>query len=224
VIIQTEQLTKRYFHKDGEIFALKEVSLKIEKGSFVTITGPSGAGKTTLLLTLGGLIRPTSGKIFYNGTAFHGASDNMLASFRLKNIGFVMQSFALIPYLTALENIMIPLSLLGMKKNEQQQSARDILEKVGLSDRVNHLPRELSSGQQQRVAIARALVNNPSIILADEPTGNLDPLLSEEILSLLKEFNKERDITIILVTHSKQAEKFGTNKIHIINGMTTWLN
>jgi putative ABC transport system ATP-binding protein len=219
MIIQTEKLTKRYFHKNGEVYALKDISLSLQKGSFVTITGPSGAGKTTLLLALGGLIRPTSGKILFNGTALHDASDNALASFRLNNIGFVMQSFALIPYLTALENIMTPLSLQGKPKEEQQKKAMKLLGDVGLSDRTDHLPRELSSGQQQRVAIARALVNNPSMILADEPTGNLDPALSDEILSLLKKLNEENGITIILVTHSKQAEEFGTEKIRIIDGM-----
>ena len=219
MIIQTEKLTKRYLRKKGEIFALKDISLNIEKGSFVTITGPSGAGKTTLLLALGGLIRPSSGNIFFNGMHLHDASDNELAGFRLNNIGFVMQNFALIPYLTAVENIMIPLSLLGKPKEVQRKTASKFLEDVGLGDRIDHLPRELSSGQQQRVAIARALVNGPSIILADEPTGNLDPSLSDEILTLLKKLNQENGITIILVTHSKQAEKFGTEKIRIINGM-----
>lgn len=219
MILQTEKMTKRYLHKNGEVFALKDISLKIDKGSFVTITGPSGAGKTTLLLALGGLIRPSSGRILFNGTNLHDASDNELASFRLNNIGFVMQNFALIPYLTAVENIMIPLSLQGKPREAQRQTAVRLLEGIGLGDRIDHLPRELSSGQQQRVAIARALVNNPSILLADEPTGNLDPFLSDEILSLLKKLNHENGITVILVTHSKLAEKFGTEKIRIINGM-----
>jgi putative ABC transport system ATP-binding protein len=221
VIIQTEKLTKRYLHKNGEVYALKDISLAIDKGSFVTITGPSGAGKTTLLLALGGLIRPSSGKIFFNGTHLHDASDNELARFRLNNVGFVMQNFALIPYLTAVENIIIPLSLQGKPKDVQRNTAIKLLDDVGLGDRTEHLPREMSSGQQQRVAIARALVNSPSIILADEPTGNLDPSLSEEILTLLKKLNRENGITIILVTHSKQAEQFGTDKIRITNGMIT---
>jgi putative ABC transport system ATP-binding protein len=218
MIIQTEKLTKRYLHKNGEVFALKDISLSIDKGSFVTITGPSGAGKTTLLLALGGLIRPTSGKILFNTTALHDASDNELAGFRLNNVGFVMQNFALIPYLTAAENIMTPLSLQGKPKDFQRQAALNLLEEVGLSDRVDHLPRELSSGQQQRVAIARALVNNPSVLLADEPTGNLDPSLSEEILNLLKKLNREKGITVILVTHSQLAESFGSHKIRINQG------
>ncbi len=219
MIIKTENLTKKYVHKSGEVYALRDISFVIEKGSFVSITGPSGAGKTTLLLTLGGLIRPTSGKILFNGEQLHDASDNKLASFRLNNIGFVMQNFALIPYLTAVENIMMPLSLQGRPKDVQRKTAIRFLEDVGLSDRMDHLPRELSSGQQQRVAIPRALVNDPSIILADEPTGNLDPSLSDEILTLLKRLNQNNGITIILVTHIKQAEEFGTKKIKIIEGM-----
>jgi putative ABC transport system ATP-binding protein len=218
MIIQTEKLTKRYAHKNGEVYALKDITLSIDKGSFATITGPSGAGKTTLLLALGGLIRPSSGKILFGSTPLHDASDNKLASFRLNNIGFVMQNFALIPYLTAAENIMTPLSLQGKPKDIQRQAAVSLLDEVGLSDRADHLPRELSSGQQQRVAIARALVNNPSVLLADEPTGNLDPSLSEEILNLLARLNREKGITVILVTHSQLAESFGTKKIRIING------
>ena len=218
MIIRTEKLTKRYLHKKGEVFALKDISLSIEKGSFVTITGPSGAGKTTLLLALGGLIRPSSGEILFNTTPLHNATDNALASFRLNNVGFVMQNFALVPYLTAAENIMIPLSLQGKPKDIQRQAALKLLEETGLSDRADHLPRELSSGQQQRVAIARALINNPSVLLADEPTGNLDPSLSEEILNLLKKLNREKGITVILVTHSQLAESFGSHKIRINQG------
>jgi len=219
MILQTEQLTKRYLHKNGEVFALKDISISIDRGSFVTITGPSGAGKTTLLLALGGLIRPTSGKIIFNTTSLHNASDNELASFRLNNVGFIMQNFALIPYLTAVENIMTPLSLQGKPKDFQRHAALNLLEEVGLADRINHHPRELSSGQQQRVAIARALVNSPSVLFADEPTGNLDPFLSQEILNLLNKLNREKGITVILVTHSQLAESFGTHKIIIKQGM-----
>jgi putative ABC transport system ATP-binding protein len=221
MIILTDKLTKRYLHKNEEVYALKDVSISIDKGSFVTITGPSGAGKTTLLLALGGLIRPSSGKILFSKIPLHLASDNELASFRLNNIGFVMQNFALIPYLTAAENIMTPMSLQGKPKDLQRQVASELLKEVGLSDRIDHLPRELSSGQQQRVAIARALVNNPSILLADEPTGNLDPSLSEDILNLLKKLNQEKGITVILVTHSQIAESFGSQKIRINQGQVS---
>jgi putative ABC transport system ATP-binding protein len=217
-MIRTEKLTKRYLHKNDEVYALKDISLEIKKGSFVTINGPSGAGKTTLLLALGGLIRPSSGKIFFNGNTLHDISDNDLARFRLKNMGFVMQSFALIPYLTAAENIMVPLALRNEPKDLQMETAMKLLKEVDLIDRQDHLPREMSSGQQQRVAIARALANNPSIILADEPTGNLDPSLSKEILNLLKKINTEDQITILMVTHSPAASEYGNVSIKLNNG------
>jgi len=217
-MIRTEKLTKRYLHKNVEVYALKDISLEITKGSFVTITGASGAGKTTLLLALGGLIRPSSGKIFFNGHTLHDLSDNNLSRFRLRNMGFVMQSFALIPYLTAAENIMVPLALRNDPKELQIETSLKLLEEVDLMDRRDHLPRELSSGQQQRVAIARALANKPSIILADEPTGNLDPILSKEILTLLKKINVEDQITILMVTHSPAASEFGNVAIRLNNG------
>lgn len=217
-MIRTERLTKRYLHKNGEVFALKDISLEIKKGSFVTITGPSGAGKTTLLLALGGLIRPSSGKIIFNGNALHDISENELARFRLNNMGFVMQSFSLIPYLTAVENVMVPLALRNEPKEMQVETATRLLKEVDLFDRCDHLPREMSSGQQQRVAIARALANKPSIILADEPTGNLDPSLSKEILTLLKKINVEDQITILMVTHSPAATEFGDVSIRLNNG------
>jgi putative ABC transport system ATP-binding protein len=217
-MIRTEKLTKRYLHKKGEVLALKDISLEITRGSFVTITGPSGAGKTTLLLALGGLIRPSSGKIFFNGNTLHDISDNDLARFRLNNMGFVMQSFALIPYLTAMENVMVPLALRNEPKELQIETAMKLLEEVDLMDRREHLPRELSSGQQQRVAIARALANKPSIILADEPTGNLDPSLSREILDLLKKINVEDQITVLMVTHSPLASGYGNVAVRLING------
>lgn len=217
-MIRTEKLTKHYLHKNGEVYALKDINLDIEKGSFVTITGPSGAGKTTLLLALGGLIRPSSGKIFFNGNTLHDSSDNDLARFRLNNMGFVMQSFALIPYLTAAENVMVPLALRKELKEMQLETAVKLLEEVDLTDRRDHLPRELSSGEQQRVAIARALANKPSIILADEPTGNLDPSLSGEILNLLKKINEEDQITILMVTHSPAASAYGNVTIKLNHG------
>ena len=217
-MIKTEKLTKRYLHKNGEVYALKNISLEIDKGSFVTITGASGAGKTTLLLALGGLIRPSSGKIIFNDIKLHEASDNDLARFRLNNLGFVMQNFALIPYLTAIQNVMAPLALQNETKETQIATALRLLEEVNLMDRRDHLPRELSSGQQQRVAIARSLVNNPSLILADEPTGNLDPSLSEDILNLLKRINHDKKVTIIMVTHSPLAAEIGHYKIKLSNG------
>jgi len=218
MIIQVENLIKQYKHQDGLINALDYVSFDVKRGSFVTITGPSGSGKSTLLLSLFGLIKPTSGKIYFNGQQISNASDKELADIRQKHIGFIMQNFALIPYLTTIQNVMIPLALEKVGKAEQLQRATEVLKFVGLGNLINHLPRELSTGQQQRVAIARALVHNPSVILADEPTGNLDPALSLEILDFLKKINQTKGITVILVTHSPVAAGYGNIKIHLQDG------
>ena len=218
MIIKVENLTKQYKHNDGLVFALDGITFAVEKGSFVTITGPSGSGKSTLLLSLFGLIKPTSGKIFFNGQQISDASDKELATIRQKHVGFIMQNFALIPYLTTFQNVMVPLTLEKIEKKEQEKRAFDVLKFVGLEDRVTHLPRELSTGQQQRVAIARALVHNPSIILADEPTGNLDPALSLEILGYLKKINQSQGISVIMVTHSPVAANYGTMKLHLDEG------
>jgi putative ABC transport system ATP-binding protein len=218
MIIKVENLTKQYKHKAGLVFALNDITFGVEKGSFVTITGPSGSGKSTLLLSLFGLIRPTSGKIFFNGDQISNVSDRELANIRQKQVGFIMQNFALIPYLNTIQNVMIPLILEKVGKKEQQNRAVDVLKFVGLEDRISHLPGELSTGQQQRVAIARALVHNPSVILADEPTGNLDPDLSLEILGYLKKINQTQGITVIVVTHSPVAAKYGTMRLHLDQG------
>jgi putative ABC transport system ATP-binding protein len=218
MIIKVENLTKQYKHNDGLVYALKDVTFAVEKGTFVTITGPSGSGKSTLLLSLFGLIKSTSGKILFNGHQISSGSDKELAEIRQKQVGFIMQNFALIPYLTTIQNVMIPLILEKVEKKEQQKRAIEVLKFVGLEDRIRHLPRELSTGQQQRVAIARALVHNPSIILADEPTGNLDPALSLEILSYLKKINQNQGITVIMVTHSPVAANYGTMKLHLDEG------
>jgi len=218
VLLRVEKLSKQYPHADGPVDALKDVTFNVEKGMFVTITGPSGSGKSTLLLTLGGLIYPSSGHIFFRDQALYSSSNNGLAEFRRKHVGFVMQNFSLIPYLSALKNVMIPLSLQKMDKDTQRKRAIDLLDSVELKGRINHLPRELSVGQQQRVAIARAIANNPSLILADEPTGNLDPSLAQEILELLKALNVEKGITIIMVTHSPSAADFGKVRICLKEG------
>ncbi len=222
MILQVQDLTKQYSHRKGTVInALSDVSITIEKGEFVTITGPSGSGKSTLLFMLGGLLRPSSGSIFFKEQALHTSGDNALSEFRKNNIGYVMQNFSLVPYLTAEENVMVAISLLEKDKNKQKKNAGELLTRMGLSDRMQHYPKELSSGQQQRVAIARALANNPSIILADEPTGNLDPTLASEILILLKEQNTKNGITIIMVTHSPEAAQYGTKKIHLKDGRIT---
>jgi len=217
-IITINKLSKVYCHIDGIVNAIKEIEFSIEKGSFVTITGSSGSGKTTLLLTLAGLIRPTSGSFSFFEKDLSNVSDSELAKFRRKNVGFIMQSFALIPYLTAIQNVMLPLSLNNVSKIKQNEIAEEVLNNVDLLNRKNHYPRELSAGQQQRVAIARALVNSPSVIFADEPTGNLDPTLSLEILDFLNKINKEKGVTIIMVTHSPIAAEYGNVKIKLLDG------
>jgi len=218
MILKVQNLSKQYHHADGVVDALKEVSFDVMQGDFVTITGSSGSGKTTLLLSVAGLIKSTSGEITFKEFRIDTASDGQLSAFRKNNVGFVMQSFALIPYLTALENVMLPLAVFNLPKTQKYKSAMELMQLVGLENRKNHLPRELSAGQQQRVAIARALVNNPSLILADEPTGNLDPSLSADILNLLKKVNREKKVTLIMVTHSPAAAEFGHTKIHLQNG------
>jgi putative ABC transport system ATP-binding protein len=218
MILEIQNVTKFYHHKDGVVNALNQVDLEIEKGSFVTITGPSGSGKTTLLLTIGGLLRPNMGKILFNGQKLELGSESHMAAFRKQHIGYVMQSFALIPYLTATENVMVGYTNQSSNGTDKRAIANAVLDIVDLSNRKNHYPKELSAGQQQRVAIARALAKKPTFILADEPTGNLDPALSIEILNLLKEINVEKGITVIMVTHSPAAANMGTVKIHLNEG------
>ena len=215
-----EGLTKRYARARVAVDALAEVTLTIPEGTFTTITGPSGSGKSTLLLLLGGLIRPTSGRILFRGREVHAMSHAELAAYRRKDVAFVMQSFSLVPYLTAVENVMVPLSLEGVGSAEQRGRALHALEGVGLGDRAEHLPRELSAGQQQRVAIARAVVNRPAVVLADEPTGNLDPRLARDTLDLLGELSRERGMAVVMVTHSPEAAARGTQRVHLVGGRT----
>lgn len=204
-MIDISKLTKTYIRSQQQVHALYDVSLRIEAGSFVAVTGPSGSGKTTLLLSLGGLIRPSAGVVNYNGQNLYGLSPSRLASFRNRTVGFVLQTFNLVPYLTAVENVMLPMLPLGGNGADLKKQAVNLLDRLGLSDRKDFFPRELSIGQQQRVAIARALANEPEVILADEPTGNLDPALADEILDVLKDLNENRGKTVVLVTHSSQA-------------------
>ncbi|VAW21348.1 Cell-division-associated, ABC-transporter-like signaling protein FtsE [hydrothermal vent metagenome] len=218
MLIQIKNITKTYQHHDGVINAVDKLSLDIQKGAFVTITGASGSGKTTLLLILGGLLHPTSGKMVYNGKEINLHREEELATFRSNHVGFIMQSFALVPYLTAVENIMIALNVKNRNKAKNRKQALELLQWVGLDDRTTHYPKELSAGQQQRVAIARALANNPDLLLADEPTGNLDPGLSEEILGILKTINETQKTTVVMVTHSPEAAEFGKTKIQLANG------
>jgi putative ABC transport system ATP-binding protein len=199
--------------------ALKGVSLGIDEHAFVTVTGPSGSGKTTLLLTLAGLLKPTAGEIYFRDDPIHGLDDGAWANFRRANLGFVMQNFSLVPYLSAMDNVALPMVLAGVKQGEQHERARALLDRVDLGARCEHLPRELSAGQQQRVAIARALANEPALVLADEPTGNLDPGLADEVLGLLQHLNRDTGMAILMVTHSPHAAEAGTARIHIESGV-----
>ena len=218
MLLTTEGLGKRYQRRDVSVDALIDVDLHIEERSFVTVTGPSGSGKTTLLLTLAGLLKPTAGRIRFRDKQLEGFSDAEWAAFRHENLGFVMQNFSLVPYLTARENVTLPLIISGASKKAQRERALALLERVGLGDRAEHLPRELSAGQQQRVAIARALANDPALVLADEPTGNLDPALADDVLQLLGALNEESGTAILMVTHSPTAAEAGTHRVHIEAG------
>jgi len=211
-------LTKTYQHRDEPVYALDNISLRIDNGEFIAITGASGSGKTTLLLTLGGLIRPTSGQVRFSDSDLYSLSSTRLSHYRNSSVGFVLQTFNLVPYLTAAENVMVPMLLNGKSRNSRKDHAVSLLGSVGLSRRTNFLPRELSIGQQQRVAIARALANDPKVILADEPTGNLDPGLSVEIMDILKELNTIEGRTIIIVTHDPQAAERANRQLELDEG------
>ena len=213
--------TKRYKQKNREITALNEVTLTIKTGDMVAIQGPTGGGKSTLLQLLGGLDRPTSGGIEIDGHDIESLGDNQLAEIRAKLVGFVFQNFNLIPTLNAIENVELALVPIGVPKAERKAKAQAALESVGLGDRADHLPTELSGGQQQRVAIARALVKDPAVLLADEPTGNLDEETRDEIISLLENLWKEKGITLIIVTHDSAVAKRAKTRLNIKNGMVT---
>ena len=201
-IISLSGISKMYQLGKEKVYALRNVDLKIFRGEYVALMGPSGSGKSTLMNVLGCLDVPTTGKYLLNGTDVSVMNDNELAGIRNKEIGFVFQTFNLMPRLTALENVALPLVYAGVKKNERLAIAKKCLEAVKLSDRMTHRPNELSGGQRQRVAIARALVNNPSLILADEPTGNLDSSTSEEIMMLFEDIHKNRN-TVVVITHEE---------------------
>ena len=200
-ILKVEHLTKKYGKKDTEVVALDDVSFSVEKGEFVAIVGASGSGKSTLLHLIGGVDKPTSGRVYIDGTDIYKLNSNDLAIFRRRNVGLIYQFYNLIPILNVKENITLPCDLDG--KSVDEKSLQEILYILGLENRVNHLPNQLSGGQQQRVSIGRAIINHPAIILADEPTGNLDSKASREIMDLLKVYNQKYNQTLIVITHDE---------------------
>src|SRR3989442_1244736 len=204
-IVQIRELTKQYSHGEIQVVALHNVSLDIQRGEFVALMGPSGSGKSTLLHIIAGIDRPTRGDCFVHGTNVAGLRESDLAQWRNHHVGFVFQTFNLIPVLTAFENVELPLLLTSLSASERRTHVEAALELVGLSDRMRHLPRQLSGGQEQRVAIARALVTDPTLLVADEPTGNLDAHSAHEVLSMLQTLKRTAGKTVIMVTHDPKT-------------------
>ena len=216
-LIEMRKLSKIYNGGEEEVRALIDVNLAIDKGEFVSVMGPSGSGKSTLLTILGGLNHPTEGDLVVDEIPIYQLPLERMADFRREYLGFIFQSFQLIPYLTVIENVMLPLSITKRSNREQTRMAEEILEKVGLKPKANRLPDQLSGGEQERVAIARALVNSPPILMADEPTGNLDSKTGTEIMDLFKTLHREGQ-TIIMVTHNPENTAYSTRTIFLKDG------
>lgn len=219
-MFQLQEVTKSYTRRGHEVTALRASALEINSGDYAAIVGPSGSGKTTLLSVLGGMLTPNAGQVMLDGVSFYDLPVAKRAAYRRERIGFVFQTFNLVPYLTAAENVQIPLYLAGLSRAEQLARAVELLNRVGLADRTDHKPSELSTGQQQRVALARTLANNPPVILADEPTGNLDPSSRRIVLDFFDELHAEGR-TIVMVTHDTGAAERAGRWLHLNDGAIT---
>ncbi len=217
-IVKIRELTKLYSQGEIQVTALDRITLDIAAGEFLALMGPSGSGKSTLLHIIAGVDRPTSGQCLVQGVDVTKLNESALADWRNHNVGFIFQTFNLIPVLTAAENVELPLLLTRLSRTQRRKQVETALEVVGLADRAKHLPRQLSGGQEQRVAIARALVTDPALIVADEPTGNLDSHSAQEVLGALQSLRKDAGKTIIMVTHDPKAAAFGTRQIHLEKG------
>jgi putative ABC transport system ATP-binding protein len=220
-IVQVRNVSKSFSRDGFEIVALDQVDLEIQEGDFFALMGPSGSGKSTLLNLLAGIDRVTAGEVVVMGTDLATLNESQLAAWRNTHIGYIFQTFNLVPVLTAFENVELPLLLTKLSKAERKKNVETALELVGLADRMHHQPKQLSGGQEQRVAIARAIVTDPDLILADEPTGNLDARSGEEILQILSTLNRELKKTIMLVTHDPHAASFATHERHLEKGVLT---
>ena len=217
-LVQVDRLEKVYRRGAEEIHVLQDLHLEVRRGEFLALMGPSGSGKTTLLNLLGGLDRPTRGNLIIDGEGIEALPDRQLAAWRARHIGFVFQLYNLLPVLTAERNVELPLLLTSMGGAERLKRANLALEIVGLKDRARHKPKELSGGQEQRVAIARALVSDPTLLVCDEPTGDLDRKTADEILTLLQRFNREHGKTIVMVTHDPKAAEYARRTVHLDKG------
>lgn len=220
-IVTVRNLSKIYAQGEIQVTALNQISLTIAAGEFLTLMGPSGSGKSTLLHIIAGVDRPTSGECLVQGVDVTQLNESELADWRNQNVGFVFQTFNLIPVLTAFENVELPLLLTRLGSAQRRRQVEAVLDLVGLSDRMHHLPRQLSGGQEQRVAIARALVTDPKLVVADEPTGNLDSRSAQEVLGLLQSLSRPAGKTVIMVTHDHKAAAFGSRSIHLEKGELT---
>ena len=220
-MLKMEAVTKTYNHRGPAVNVLNEVSLEIGEGDFVAVVGPSGSGKSTLLLMLGGMLSPSAGKVELDGVSLYDLAPDRRAALRGQKIGFVFQTFNLVPYLSAVENVQMPLFFGGLAQTDQMERAASLLQRLGLGDRLNHKPSELSVGQQQRVALARMLANDPSVILADEPTGSLDPETSAHVMAFLDETNQEGR-TVVMVTHDPHVAQRARRTLRLDGGIISF--